>query len=100
MSLLDRDYTEKRDFIRMKINSAITVRQQDAKYEGICRDLSGAGLLVEIDRAFSVGDELDVYIAPGDEGHAAFGAKVEVTRTDATDNGLYIIGLAIKQITE
>ena len=46
MTLNDRDYSEKRDFIRMQIETAITLTQGSQRHEGVCLDLSSTGMQV------------------------------------------------------
>jgi hypothetical protein len=47
MSLSDRSYSEKRDFIRMRIDSRAVLRTNGQEIDAICRDLSSTGLQVE-----------------------------------------------------
>ncbi|WP_101756594.1 PilZ domain-containing protein [Oceanicoccus sp. KOV_DT_Chl] len=100
MSTADRSYQEKRDFIRMKVSSAMTILHAGNEYQATCRDLSGAGLLAECEQAFNLGDELEIIIAQQGETHMPFNAIVEVTRVDGdpeeSDN--YTLGLSIKTI--
>ena len=100
MSTIDRAYNEKRDFIRMKINSQLIIRQGDAEYRGTCKDLSGAGMSVESDQSFELGSEVDVSIAQQGDTHLPFNATAEVSRIEPTGNDKYIIGLSIKDIRE
>jgi len=100
MSTIDRSYNEKRDFIRMKINSQLIIRQGDVEYQAICKDLSGAGMSVESDQSFELGSDLDVSIAQQGDTHLPFNATAEVSRVEPTDNNKFIIGLSIKEIRE
>ena len=98
MASFDRNYNEKRDFIRMKINSEVTISQAGDKHSGICRDLSGAGMSVETDYAFSTGSKLDVAIEQKGDTHLPFHASAEVTRVDEIEEGKFLIGLSILEI--
>lgn len=98
MSVADRSYQEKRDFIRMKVTSAMTIKHAGQTYEAVCKDLSGAGLLAECEQAFSLGDELEVLIPQKGETHQAFNALVEVSRADQISDNQYSLGLSIKNI--
>ncbi len=100
MTINERTYNEKRDFIRMKINSQLTIRQGGQDYQGVCRDLSGAGMSVESEQSFAVGSELEVSIAQQGETHLPFNATAEVSRVEARDEGLFSIGLSIKEIRD
>lgn len=64
MSLASRDYQEKRNFIRMKVDTPVRVllSNGDEQLEGICRDLSGGGLLVELSEPLPVGTLVEVSI--------------------------------------
>ena len=100
MSSIDKSYNEKRDYIRMRINSAVHIRQAGNEYEGICKDLSGAGMLVETNQAFEIGSTLEISIDQKVETHLPFNATAEVSRVDEAPDSNYIIGLAITQISE
>ena len=85
MNSVKRDYSEKRNFIRMKIDTPATIELSDAEdhYAGICRDLSGGGMLVELDTAIPIGTKLEVKIASA-HGHAPMlKARVQVARVVA-----------------
>ncbi len=99
MASIDRSYSEKRDFIRMQVNSPIAIRHEGSDYEGICKDLSGAGMLLETEQAFAVGAELEVSIAQKRETHLPFNASATVSRIDEHD-GKFLVGLAITRIHE
>lgn len=98
MASLDRSFSEKRNFIRMKINSKVVINHEGNEFEGICKDLSGAGMLIETTEMFNLGDELDVSIQQKGETHLPFNAKVEVSRISKGDDGSQIVGLVIKEI--
>ena len=100
MSNNDRSYNEKRDFIRMKINSQLTIRQDGQDYAGVCKDLSGAGMSVESEQSFALGSEIEVSIAQQGETHLPFNATTEVSRVETTENGQFSIGLSIKEIRD
>lgn len=100
MSSIEAAYNEKRDFIRMRINSQVNIRQAGKDYEGICKDLSGTGMLIQTNHAFSVGSELQVSIEQKIETHLPFNAIAEVTRVDSGSNGNFTVGLAIKEIND
>lgn len=96
----ERSYNEKRDFIRMKINSQLTMRQNGQDYEGICKDLSGAGMYVRSEQSFEPGSKLEVSIAQQGETHLPFNATAEVSRIEPTEDGQFSIGLSIKEIRD
>jgi len=103
MTIANRDYQEKRNFIRMKIETPAQVELQDGekRLEGICRDLSGGGMLVELATAIPIGTEVKVQIASA-HGHAPMlVALTEVTRVVAqpgAEESPCLLGLEIKQV--
>ncbi|PXX58534.1 PilZ domain-containing protein [Pseudomonas sp. LAMO17WK12:I10] len=68
MSPNDRDYSEKRDYIRMRVDAEVTLIHQGQVIEAVCIDLSSSGMQVRAPRSFKVGDQLSVRI---DSEHAA-----------------------------
>lgn len=68
MSEHERDYAEKRDFIRMRVDADVALIHAGQEIAGVCVDLSSSGMQVQAPRQFNVGDELTVRI---DSEHAA-----------------------------
>ncbi|WP_141064534.1 PilZ domain-containing protein [Pseudomonas lactucae] len=68
MSQHERDYAEKRDFIRMKVDADVSLIHAGQEIAGVCVDLSSSGMQVQAPRQFTVGDLLTVRI---DSEHAA-----------------------------
>lgn len=100
MGTNDKPYSEKRDFIRMKIGAPLSAKLAAAEeiIEGLCLDLSGGGLQVEAKRSLDVGTELDVEVS-SDHGHnPTLKAKSRVARVATNDAGNYVIGLEIIKI--
>ncbi len=94
----DKNHDEKRDFIRMKIDSEVIVWHDGKEYQATCKDLSGSGMLLETNTAFPLGESLDVLIQQKGSNHDPFNATAEVSRVDADAEGAYTVGLSIKQI--
>lgn len=69
--LSSREYHEKRDFIRMRVDSPVQVQIKGQKetFTGVCRDLSGGGMMIEVDTALPIGTEVEVALASS-HGHA------------------------------
>ncbi len=79
----ERDYAEKRDFIRMRIDADVSLIHAGQEIAGTCVDLSSSGMQVQAPRQFTVGDLLTVRI---DSEHAALRgleADTEVVWTKA-----------------
>jgi hypothetical protein len=99
MSSADKGFSEKRDFIRMKISAPLSARlsHDDGVIEGLCRDLSGGGMQVETQTRVDLGTELVVEIS-SDHGHnPTLHARVKVARCVNEQDG-YLLGLEILEI--
>ena len=68
MSEHERDYAEKRDFIRMRVDADVSLIHAGQEIAGVCVDLSSSGMQVQAPPQFNVGDQLTVRI---DSEHAA-----------------------------
>lgn len=100
MGINDKSYSEKRDFIRMKIGAPLSAKLASSAdvIEGLCLDLSGGGLQVEAKQSLPAGTEVEVEVS-SDHGHSpTLKAKAKVARVSTNDNGDYILGLEIIQI--
>lgn len=93
---MDRMYDEKREFIRMKVDTPVTVTLLESKQSinGLCKDLSGTGMLLAMDEALPLGQNVEVSITSGKN---PFVAVAEVARVDEQASG-YTIGLKIQNI--
>lgn len=95
MSLNDRDYSEKRDYIRMRVDAEVSLIHAGQVIPAVCVDLSSSGMQVQAQRSFKVGDKLSVRI---DSEHAALEgleAETEVVWVREADNGSQKLGLTI-----
>jgi hypothetical protein len=95
MSQTDRDYSEKRDFIRMRVDADVALIHEGDEVPAVCIDLSSSGMQVEAPRLFKVGDRLSVRI---DSDHAALKgleADTEVVWVKAQDGDSQKLGLTI-----
>ncbi|WP_323815690.1 PilZ domain-containing protein [Cellvibrio sp. NN19] len=100
MGINDKPYSEKRDFIRMKIGAPLSAKLSvnEGVIEGLCLDLSGGGLQVETKTHIDVGTEMEVEVS-SDHGHSpTLRARAKVARSTTTDAGDYLLGLEILQI--
>lgn len=95
-----RDYSEKRDFIRMRVNAQLTIRREDnqATLTGICRDLSGTGMLVEVQESIPEGTRLYTSLPSQNDSFPAFESLVTVVRCDPKENGTYLVGVSIDEV--
>lgn len=95
------NYEEKRNFIRMKVDTMVTFTRADGKerYEGRCRNLSGAGMLLETKKKLEVGDRLKVTIPSEGPNFSPLEAIVEVIRVTPEPNlHMFRMGVVIRQI--
>lgn len=97
MVLEPRAYSEKRNFIRMKVNTPVQLRCKGETLMAQCRDLSGSGLLLASEQALPMDADVEVHIAQDGENRQPFNASAKVVRVDPADNG-FIIGLALIEI--
>jgi len=99
MSSIDKGFSEKRDFIRMKISAPLSAKlsHDEGVIEGLCRDLSGGGMQVETKTNIPEGTELVVEIS-SDHGHnPTLHARAKVARASGDAQG-YVLGLEILEI--
>ncbi|MGP6421691.1 PilZ domain-containing protein [Pseudomonas putida] len=98
MSQTGRDYSEKRDFIRMRVDADVVLIHEGDEIAGVCIDLSSSGMQVEAPRQFAVGDLLSVRI---DSEHAALSgleAETKVVWVKSQDGDGQKLGLTILQM--
>lgn len=100
MSSIDKGFSEKRDFIRMKISAPLSAKlsHDEGVIEGLCRDLSGGGMQVESATQIPAGTELVVEIS-SDHGHSpTLHAKAKVARCTGDSETGFMLGLEIIEV--
>src|SRR5690606_3958665 len=100
MVLEHRVYNEKRNFIRMKINTPIQIMVGEETFVARCKDLSGSGVLIQSDRSRALGSTVQRLIEADSDKHLPFNATGEVVRVDPVNPSGYILGLALTAIHE
>jgi hypothetical protein len=98
MVLEPRTYKEKRNFIRMRIDTPVEVTCGSEQFTARCRDLSGSGMLLASDRRLPLDAEVSVVIAQEGENRSPFHATGNVVRADPAEEGGYTVGLALTAI--
>ena len=94
-----RDYDEKRDYIRMKLDTPIQVKLDTGNYiEGMCLDLSVNGMQFELDRAIQTGECIEAYIRSGMGKVPDLFSKATVVRTTRIDSDRYLHGVQIESM--
>lgn len=97
MTFANRAQKEKRDFIRMKVDTPLRaeIAVDGEELTGICRDLSGGGISLESERDFPPDTTMTVTVT-GDYGHKpTLRAEARVVRSAPTAEGQYLLGLEI-----
>jgi hypothetical protein len=95
MSQNDRDYAEKRDYIRMRVDADITLLYAGQIIPAVCVDLSSSGMQVQAARAFKVGDKLSVRIDSEHTALKGLEAETEVVWLADQEEGGQKLGLTI-----
>jgi len=97
-----RGYTEKRNFIRMKINTPaeVSVEQDSNVIKGICNDLSGSGMLLTLDQEPPSDNDLIVTICESDKSEPILKARCSIARTLTAEDDKHLIGLEIEEFME
>ncbi|HCN46952.1 MAG TPA: PilZ domain-containing protein [Pseudomonas sp.] len=91
-------YSEKRDFIRMRVDADVTLIHADQVVAAVCLDLSSSGMQIQAPRTFQVGDTLLVRIDSDHPALKGLEASTEVVWiADQPDNqqklGLRILSM-------
>ncbi|WP_225314411.1 PilZ domain-containing protein [Marinobacter halotolerans] len=98
MSATMKDYSEKRDFHRMRMNAEIELTDASgASFAGICRDLSGTGMQLFVEKAFSEGDEIHTLLPSTSDQFPPFETVCRVLRCEPDEHG-YLLGVEIIQV--
>lgn len=100
MTLDNRAWSEKRNFIRMKINTPVRVEYGSQTFTARCKDLSGSGMLVESDRELPLGGSVELFIDQEGDKRVPFRATAEVARVEPAGGGLFTLGFSITAIRD
>ncbi|PCK08374.1 MAG: pilus assembly protein PilZ [Alteromonadaceae bacterium] len=103
MYSMKREYNEKRNYIRMKVDAPVNVKvHTDGNVlQGVCRDLSGGGLQVELDKALPSGTKVEVVIASAHGHNPMLKAIATVTRVisqPTSGESPCLIGMEITEV--
>ena len=94
-----RDYDEKRDHMRMKLDTPIQVKLDTGNYiEGTCLDLSVNGMQLELDRSIETGECIEACIPTGMGQIPDLVSKAIVVRTTRIGSERYVYGLQIESM--
>lgn len=95
MAQSDRDYSEKRDFIRMRVDADVALIHEGDEVAAVCIDLSSTGMQVEAPRMFKVGDNINVRIESEHAALKGLEADTEVVWVRDEAGGSQKLGLTI-----
>lgn len=104
MNPTGRSYCEKRDFIRMNVDTPVLITLSDGgQLQGTCHNLSGGGLLVSMLEQVPLGTYLSIAVSSSYGHQPMLKARAMVTRlhqqTDTEHRPCYI-GLKIDSVLE
>jgi hypothetical protein len=99
MSQSDHAYSEKRDYIRMRLEAPVTLHHARGDVSALCLDLSSTGMQIEAECSLRMGDKVKVHIASDHNELKGLDAEAEVVRVTDLDNGRQALGLAIILMT-
>ena len=98
MSMTMKDYSEKRDFHRMQLNAEIEITDANGQqFRGVCRDLSGTGMQIVVDRPVAEGAELSTLLPSPNESFPPFETNIKVLRC-GPDGEDFLLGTAITEV--
>lgn len=82
MNLASRNYQEKRNFIRMKVDTPVEVISQKQVLSGVCHNLSGGGMLISLDEPLPLGSQLEVTVSSNHGHNPMLHALTQVQRAE------------------
>ncbi len=95
--MTDRDYSEKRSYMRMNIDAPSTLTRQDGSQKHCtCKDLSAIGMLLETEAALTLDEQLEVHVPAFSNQFSPLDATVRVVRVDELASGRFQIGVEIE----
>jgi len=91
---------EKRDFERVKVNTAVTLYYGEPQkvIEGICINISDTGVGLELSSMFPIGTECRVKVHDGIQNREPFQALIEIRHAEPLDKGRCRVGAIIQEM--
>ena len=95
------EHSEKRDFIRMKVETSVqfTIGDNETIYHGRTRNLSGNGLLFETSQKLDIGEQLRIIIESQVGEMTALQADAQVARSTYISDQSYLVAVQITNIS-
>ncbi|MGB1198692.1 MAG: PilZ domain-containing protein [Thalassotalea sp.] len=96
------NYDDKRDFYRMMVNSDVTVTiiddEANSTLLATCRDLSAAGLAIEMSHPMELNTEVKVNIDSANSSVQSLNVKGKVVRVNEEAPDSFLIGINISEL--
>ncbi len=101
MSSIEREYEEKRDFIRMFVDAKVEITDPESgeRFEGDSKNLSAGGVAFTTTHPFPVGSKLTVRVSSEQSKLPPLTADLQVIRSDDLENGLFEIAGTIDNVS-
>lgn len=93
-----RDYDEKRDFIRMNLNSEAVLYVNDQSIPAVCIDLSSTGMQLRAACQLAAGQQVEVEIGSQHSSLSGLKATATVVRCEPADGNEHVLGLHIEKM--
>lgn len=104
MNLANRNYHEKRCYIRMKVETPIDVLVDgQAPLRGTCHNLSGGGMLISLSETLPLGTQLEVSVSSNHGHNPVLKAVAQVSRVQSQPHMSAkpcMLGLSILEMIE
>lgn len=90
---------EKRNFTRMRINTQVTfsIEGKSTTYKAHCKNISGAGMLLETEQQVELGTMIDLTIPSEQTQSNDLNVVAEVVRTKTLPNGKFELGIVVRE---
>lgn len=90
---------EKRNFTRMRINTLVTFTAEGKNevHEARCKNISGAGMLLETDQQLTLGDKVHLTVPSEQSASNSLNVLAEVVRIKPLTNGKFELGVVVKE---
>ena len=101
MSLDQRSFDEKRDFIRVPVDCVVALTESATGkcFTAAGKNLSACGVLFHTDQLLEPGDCLEMHIESSQALLSVLDATIEIVRVEPqADGALYAVGGAIRQV--
>ena len=95
MSQNDRAYSEKRDYIRMRVETSVIVHYAGEEIQAHCLDLSSTGMQLEANSNLAEGNKVRVHIPSDHPELKGLDVEAQVVRAITLEDGRQELGLNV-----